>query len=328
MSNDVNGRRCGVLTIALSTIGVLAIVFVALVVGSVFYSVHSISSSMKSGLVSGNKKFNYTLPSSHEPYIAGIKLSGEINDNVADEVLDKLTTAQFDSNAVGVLFEVNSPGGVVVPSQEIYDEVKAIRAVKPIVVYVRSMAASGAYYSSASASKIVANRGSLIGSIGVIMQSFEADKLIQFLKVNPVTIKTGALKDAGSPTRPMNENDKKYLQNLIDSTRAEFVSDVKAGREVTEKTLELMSDGRVVLAPQALELKLIDEIGGKNVALNEIAQLAKLKQAPELFYYENIDSFSDLFSQKFSSKIQDVFNINASHILNLPFAGGASLKME
>lgn len=322
MSNETNVRRSGVFTIAFATIGVMTLLFLSLFFVLIAFTVHSVSDSFKTMLSASSphkstgSKINYAVPHQRAPYIAGIKLSGEINDATADEVIDKLQTAKEDSAVVGVLFEVNSPGGSVVPSQEIYDEVKQVRAVKPVVVYVREMAASGAYYSSASATKIIANRGSLIGSIGVIMQGLEADKLIQFLKINPVTIKTGSLKDTGSPMRPMTDNDKKYLQELINATRSEFALDVKNGRGASEQTMSFMSDGRVVLAPQALELKLIDNIGSKDFALEEIAKLAKQKKVPELFYYENIDSFSNIFSQKFSSQANDIIKNSVSEILS------------
>ncbi|MES2615445.1 MAG: signal peptide peptidase SppA [Bdellovibrionota bacterium] len=322
MSNEnKGGRRCGVLAIALSTIGVVSILFVVLFSVFVAFAMHSVSSSVKS-LVSSQvpsksygTKVNYAVPRKNTPYIAGIKLMGEISGDTADEILDKFKTAKEDSMAVGVLFEVSSPGGSVVPSQEIYDQIKSLQESKPVVVYVREMAASGAYYSSASASKIIANRGSIIGSIGVIMEGFEADKLIQFLKINPVTIKTGALKDTGSPTRAMNETDKKYLQGLIEETREEFVNDVKSARKTTAEDMNFMSDGRVVLAPQALKLKLIDAIGTRDDALSEIAKLAKQKKTPELFYYENIDTFSEIFSQKFSGQVADMLKTSVSQFI-------------
>jgi protease-4 len=309
MTNENCARRSRVVTIVLSTIGGLAILFTVLFFVFIAFVFHSMSTSVKNIVapISAHKlstsHANYLVPTGNSPYIAGIKLNAEISDQVADEVIDKLESAQDDNAAVGVLFEVSSPGGAVVPSQEIFDAVKNVRAKKPIVVYVREMAASGAYYSSASASKIIANRGSLIGSIGVVMNGFEANELMQFLKIKPVTIKTGSLKDTGSPMRPMDNNDKKYLQNLIEATRTEFVADVKGERGLSNSTMDFMSDGRVVLAPQAVSLKLIDGIGSKNTALSEITQLAKQKKIPELFYYENIESFSDIFSKNFSSQV-------------------------
>ncbi|WP_161597546.1 signal peptide peptidase SppA [Fluviispira multicolorata] len=299
---QVNKRPRIILTV-LSTIGAISILFIILFVSFLAYTIHSISGGMKNLSSTLNNQtsatgINFTVPASNTEYIAGIKLSGEINSTLANEVIEKLETAKDDKNAVGVLFEVSSPGGTVVPSQEMYDAINDFRAKKPVVVYVRELAASGAYYSSASADKIIANRGSLIGSIGVIISNIEADKLMTFLKLNPITLKTGALKDAGSPTRSMNENDKKYLQTLIENMRTQFVADVKAGRKLPDSTLSFMSDGRVVLANEALKLKLIDGIGTKQTALAEIANLAKLKKTPELFYYENIQPFSDLFTQK------------------------------
>ena len=319
---NASSKRPGILAIVLSTIGVLAILIVLSFVALIVFAVHSASNSfqdvMGSSLTShkSSSKLNYAVPHKAIPYIAGIKLMGEINDATASEVIDKLETAKDDSSAVGILLEVNSPGGSVVPSQEMYDEVKKVKAVKPVVVYVREMAASGAYYSSASASKIIANRGSIIGSIGVIMEGFEADKLIQFLKITPNTIKTGSLKDTGSPMRPMNNNDKKYLQDLIEDTHKEFVADVVEGRATTNEAMNFMSDGRVVLAPQALKLKLIDAIGSKDVALSEIGTLAKQKTTPELFYYENIDSLSDLFSQKLSGELSDMVKTSVTKIFS------------
>jgi protease-4 len=322
MSSEVSPRR-SVLSVILSTIGVIFLVFFIALGSLVVFVVHSFSASMQAANHAANSKLNYSIPTHMGSYVAGIRLSGEISDDTANEIVDKLETAREDSAAVGILLEVNSPGGSVVPSQEIYDEVKKVAASKPVVVYVREMAASGAYYSSASATKIVANRGSMVGSIGVIMEGYDAQKLMEFLKVTPNTVKTGELKDTGSPTRAMTDKDRKYLQTLIEATRQEFASDVKQGRGTSDDTMNYMSDGRVVLAPEALKLKLIDKVGSKDDALSEIAFSAKIKKAPELFYYENIESLSDLFAQKLSSKVSPMFEQAFGSVLH-----GASLKAE
>lgn len=314
-------KKTQVVLIILSTIGVLGILLMigmGTLIGVAFYSIgQSVKGISKMSMSSSTQmgKSNFTTPSSHSPYIAGIKLEGEINDLIADDLMEKLQAAKEDPQAVGILLEVNSPGGSVVPSQEIYDTVKDITAKKPVVVYVREMAASGAYYASSPASKIIATRGSMVGSIGVIMNGFEADKLIQFLKINPVTFKTGALKDAGSPTRPVNENDKRYLQSLLEATHAEFVADVVNARHPDESTMKFMSDGRVVLAPQAVSLKLIDAVGTKKMALDEVAKLAHQKTTPELFYYENIQRFSDYFAQRFGSQATKIITDSAIGVL-------------
>ena len=295
-----------------ATIGFLSVILFIAIAGLISFSIYSFSSGVKSissSIGSSNlskTKLGFSRPNTTTSYIAGIRLSGEITNESSAVVIDKLETAKEDKQVAGILFEVNSPGGSVVPSQEIYDTIKEITKVKPVVTYVKEVAASGAYYSSASSSKIIANRGSIIGSIGVIMNGFEADKLIQFLKINPVVIKTGALKDTGTFTRPMNEKDKQYLQELIEETRTQFVDDVKLGRKTSDATMKFMSDGRVVLGPQALNLKLIDSIGTKQVAISEIVTLAKLNSTPELFYYEDIQSLSDLFVQRFANSTTNI----------------------
>lgn len=221
-----------------------------------------------------------------ERAVAGIRLEGEINTPLADDVLEKLQEAEKDDRVVAVLLEVESPGGSVVPSQEMYDAIKRVKAKKPVVSYVRDVAASGAYYTIASSSSIVANRGSMVGSIGVVLQSFHAEKLIEWAKVEPVTLKTGKLKDAGNPARAWTEEDKAYLQALIESTRGQFVVDVKEGRGLSTAAVERMSDGRVVLGPEALELNLIDKLGDRETALDVVGELAKVDPVPEIYYME------------------------------------------
>lgn len=319
-------QRPNVFLIILATVGVLTIIGGIMTAIFVFSAISSVSSAFQSipgnssagGIkISGRSKAKgaFTTPKSGDQYIAGIKLVGEINDAVADDVIEKLESAEDDPNAVGILLEVNSPGGAVVPSQQIYDTIKELKTVKPVVTYVREMAASGAYYSTAPSNAIVATRGSLIGSIGVILNGVEAYRLIDYLKINTVTLKTGALKDAGSPTRPMNNADKKYLQSLINATRAQFAADVKAARKTSKETMDNMSDGRVVLAPEALNLKLIDKVGSRDDALDVVTKLAGLKKVPRLFYYENIQSFSDLLSQRLSHSVSQALSETAKDIM-------------
>lgn len=270
--------------------------------------------------VTSQNNVMFEVPTRNTPYIAGIKFKSEINADFADNVIAKLQYAQNDANAVGVLLEVDSPGGVVVPSQEIYDAVKVLAGVKPIVAYVRSIAASGAYYSIAPSSEIIANRGSLVGSIGVIMQGFEVNELLKFLKIQNTTIKSGSLKDAGSPFRPMTSADKNYLNDMINQIFAIFVTDVKAVRpSISQTDLNLMLDGRVVLAPQAQKLNLIDGIGTLDFAKNRIAHLAQLKSTPHLFYYEDAKPFVDFFTEKFisnsSKMLRDTF-LKQNYVLN------------
>ncbi|RDB36032.1 MAG: signal peptide peptidase SppA [Spirobacillus cienkowskii] len=315
-----------------ATIGAISVTLFILFILTIGFALYSFSSGIKS-ISSFNKTLSKTghsfvVPTTNSHYIAGIQLNGEINTTLSSIIIEKLETAKNDKNAIGILLEVNSPGGSVVASQEIYDTIKSINTQKPVVAYVRDMAASGAYYSSASSAKIIANRGSLIGSIGVIMNGFEADKLLQFLKINPVVIKTGSLKDTGSPARPMTEKDKQYLQELIEETRIQFVDDIKSARKTTDSAMKYMSDGRVILAPQALNLKLIDAIGTKSQAATEVATLAKQSITPQVIYYDDLQSFSDFLSLKMANQLSiltkevlsERYSISKQQSLKIPTA--------
>jgi protease-4 len=292
MADENLRRRPHPLLVALSVIGafaLMAFVFVLLIMGWGFSQIASVGSG------SGHSKF--IGPIGADKIIAGIRLEGEIADATARSVLEKLQEAKENDQVVGILLDVNSPGGSVVASQEMYDAIKSLRDKKPVVAYVREMAASGAYYASASATKIVANRGSMVGSIGVIMSTVEATQLLNWLKVKPVTIKTGKLKDTGSPTREWTPEDVQYLQELINKTREQFVTDVREGRAVPEESLKKMSDGRVVLGSEALELKLVDALGPKDFALTEVRTLAKAAADTELIYLDEKPRFDEVLQR-------------------------------
>lgn len=287
--------------IALAGAGFFAIIVSVMVIAIAGIAVISLARAMGGSPPSRTQDAGvYAVPKYAGPYIAGVRLTGEIHDATADDVVSKLLGAQEDPQAVGILLEVSSPGGAVVPSQEIFDTVVAVSKTKPVVAYVREMAASGAYYASAGATQIIANRGSLLGSIGVIWSGFEADQLIQFLKIHPVTIKTGALKDAGSPTRPMNAADKAYLETLIAQTRQQFVADVQTARHTTAPSMAFLADGRVVLAPQALNLRLIDAIGSRQAALDSLQKLTSSRKKLPLHYYEDQEPFLESVTKRFS----------------------------
>lgn len=313
------GRSTNPFVYILATIGVFTLLaFIAMVVVLVT-AIRSVP-HISFGGGSGGDDIEFIRDIKNEKYIAGIKLDTEINSESADIVLKKLEDARKSQGAVGILLEVSSPGGAVVPSQELYDVVKQIGEKKPVVAYVRDMAASGAYYASASAKQIVANRTSLVGSIGVILSSFEATQAIQFLKLKPMTLKTGKLKDSGSPVREWNNDDKVYLQKLIDDTRRQFVDDVVAGRGLTPEVVNYMSDGRVVLGNEALSLKLVDKIGNKQDALNSIAELAGLPEAPKLIYLEDRKDMRLL--------LNELLQESRSFVSSLKSVSGRQEKME
>jgi protease-4 len=190
-----------------------------------------------------------------------------------------------DSNSIkAILLNIDSPGGGVAVSQEIYTEVKRLREEKDktIVAYFSSTGASGAYYIACAADKIVANSGSIVGSIGVIAQWVNYSGLLEWAKLKDVVFKTGEFKDTGSPSRPLTDDERKYFQGLIDDMYVQFVEAVSSGRKLDLQEVRSMADGRVFTGRDARERKLIDEIGNFQDAVDLTAKLAGISGKPRL----------------------------------------------
>jgi protease IV len=289
MAGVNEARRPHPVLVALAVIGAFVLIAVFLILIGVGFLFKSIDKGIGEITFGSNKKGNLEQvfsSSPSTPFTAGIKIEGEIDSEMAESILEKLEYCESNTKITGILLDVDSPGGSVVPSQEMFDFISSLKAKKPVVAYVRDVAASGAYYTIASASQIIANRGSMIGSIGVIMAGMEYSSALEWLKVKPITIKTGKLKDSGSPSRPWTNEDREYLESLLEQTRQLFSNDVKTARNLPESTLAKMSDGRVVLAQEAVTLKLIDSLGNKKNAMESIASLTKKTEPDELHYLE------------------------------------------
>ncbi len=217
----------------------------------------------------------------HGDKIAVVELNGVII--TPDEIVRQFKKYREDSSIRGILFRVDSPGGGVVASQEIYDEVKkTVAAGKPVVVSMGSLAASGGYYVSCGATRIVANPGTLTGSIGVISQFLEVDSLLHKIGVSSNTIKSGKLKDAGTPFRPMTDEDRRYFQSLMDDVHRQFIAAVERERHLNHDSLVAYADGRVFTGEQALRLRLVDTLGTYDDAIMIAAQAAKISGEPTL----------------------------------------------
>src|SRR6516164_5878095 len=169
-----------------------------------------------------------------------------------------------DSNSVkAILLNIDSPGGGVAVSQEIYTEVKRLREKKSkkVVAYLSSTGASGAYYVACAADKIIANPGTIVGSIGVIAEWVNYADLLEWAKLRSIVMKTGEFKDAGSPTRPLTDRERAYFQGLIDDMYVQFVEAVADGRKMDVQDVRALADGRVFTGREGRQRKLIDEIG-------------------------------------------------------------------
>ncbi|TVM36104.1 signal peptide peptidase SppA [Oceanidesulfovibrio marinus] len=189
-----------------------------------------------------------------------VRVEGEIGDS--ESVVDFLDTLREDSDVPGVLIRIDSPGGVVGPAQEIYAAVKKLAAVKPVVVSMGSLAASGGYYVACPAETIVANPGTLTGSIGVIMSLGSWQDLMGKIGYTYEAITSGEMKDAGSPYRELTPKERAYFQSLVDDLFSQFVEDVAEGRHMDEAKVRELADGRVYSGRQAKKLGLVDQLGG------------------------------------------------------------------
>lgn len=212
--------------------------------------------------------------------IGVVELTGVIMDS--KKTIKALKQFDQDQQVKGVVLRINSPGGSVAPSQEIYDAVKKFK--KPLVVSMGSVAASGGFYVACAAKKVYANPGTITGSIGVIMQFANLSKLYEWAKVKRYALTTGRYKDSGAEYREMQEDEKKLLQGMIDDVLDQFKGAVKEGRKLTSSQLDAVADGRVFSGSQAKALKLVDELGGFQDAIDAVAQEANIKGEPKLVY--------------------------------------------
>jgi protease-4 len=217
------------------------------------------------------------------PWEEGVGLV-EVEGIIADsrETVGQLVEMRKDNRVKAVVLRVDSPGGVVAPSQEIYAEVKKLVAKKKVVVSMGSLAASGGYYISVPATVIMANPGTITGSIGVLMKLSNVEGLLGKIGMKSFTLKTGKYKDAGSPTRTLTPQDRKVLQNVIDSAHNQFVMAVAEGRRLPVDRVRKIADGRIFTGEQACSLKLVDRIGTLQDAIEEAGKLGGIKGEPNL----------------------------------------------
>ncbi len=202
----------------------------------------------------------------------------------ARQTVSALRDLGGDEGVKAVVLRVETPGGVIAPSQEIHDAVARLAEKKPVVVSMGAVAASGGYYLSAPATKIVANPGTATGSIGVILQFQEVSLLFDKVGLRTRTVKSGPLKDAGSPFRTMTDEDRAVFQALIDDLFDQFVTAVAEGRGIDRERVLALADGRVYSGRQALDLGLVDRLGGFWDAVAWAGRLGGIKGEPQLEY--------------------------------------------
>lgn len=222
-----------------------------------------------------------TIVSGRGEKLAVVELKDAISS--ADDIVRQLKKYRDDTAIKAILLRIDSPGGGVVASQEMYEEVKKTReAGKPVVVSMGALAASGGYYVACGASKLVANHGTLTGSIGVIGEFVQVRDALNKLGIDVKTIKSGKLKDAGSPTQPMTKDAEQYFQTLMDDVHRQFIEVVERERRLAHDKVVELADGRVFTGEHAVKLGLVDTLGTFENAVRIAASLAGIKGEPSL----------------------------------------------
>ena len=230
--------------------------------------------------------------------IALLRVEGPIID--VRWYMDQVRDLMEDDGIKGVVLRIDSPGGAVAPTQELYTELLKLREIKPIVTSMGTVAASGGYYLSCATDWIVSNPGTITGSIGVIMEFSNLEGLFGKLGISSRTIKSGKFKDTGNPMRQMTEEEERLLQAMIMDTYEQFVEAVLKGRPVEEDLVRPYLDGRVFTGRQAHELGLVDQLGNINDAIEKVSEMAGLTEVPDEIYEperERTGIFSILFGE-------------------------------
>ena len=199
-----------------------------------------------------------------------------------DKVVKLLRKYERDDDVRAVVVRIDSPGGAVAPSQEIYSALRNLRKKKKVVASMGNLAASGGYYIAAAADQIYASPGTLTGSIGVIFMHFNVRGLLEAVKIEETTLKAGKYKDTLSPFRPLNELDREEVQSLSEDVYGQFIRDVAEGRGLKEEEVRKLAEGRIYTGRRAKDLRLVDELGGFQDAVAKAWQLAGQSGEPRM----------------------------------------------
>ena len=252
---------------------------------------------------------------SMEDRVALIRVEGVILDS--RETISELKRFADNPYVKAIVLRIDSPGGGVVPSQEIFDAVQRIRNKnnKAVVASMGTVAASGGYYIAAATDRIIANPGTLTGSIGVIMETANVEGLLKKIGVEGIVVKSGKFKDVGSPLRKMTDEEQALLQSVMDDVHKQFIDAVADGRAMEVDTVQALADGRIFTGRQAKEAKLIDELGNLDDAIQLAADIAGIEGEPKVVEPRRRFSFRELIESRLSA----IFP-------KLDFYSGVSLK--
>lgn len=232
--------------------------------------------------------------------IAVIRVEGVIMDSQV--TVGELKRFSENPSVKAIVLRIDSPGGGVVPSQEIYDAVRQVRSKtsKTVIASMGNVAASGGYYIAAATDRIVANPGTLTGSIGVIMETANVEGLLQKIGIEGVVIKSGKFKDVGSPLRKMSEEERGLMQAVMDDVHKQFIEAVAEGRAMELAEAQVLADGRIFTGRQAKEAKLVDELGNLDDAIQLAADAVGIEGEPKVVEPRRRFSVRELLESQFT----------------------------
>ncbi len=251
---------------------IFSIIFTIVILAVIIVGIIYLISKMES------KKFKITSENS----IGVIKIESIIRDS--SKIIKNLKKFTKNKKIKAIILKINSPGGAVVPSQEIYREIIRLKKQKKIFAYIQSVGASGAYYIASACDKIFANPGSIVGSIGVIAEFINVKELLEKIGIKSITIKSGKFKDTGNPDREMTEEEREYLKGLVMNIYNQFLLDVSKSRNIPIENLKKIADGRVFTGKDALKLKLVDKLGNFDDVIDYVKNICKIKGEPQIVY--------------------------------------------
>jgi protease-4 len=237
--------------------------------------------------------------------VALIRVEGPIIDS--KDTVDQIKDFVKDPSTKAIVLRIDSPGGAVAPSQEIYEEVRKAITKKKIVVSMGSVAASGGYYIASPASRIFANPGTLTGSIGVIMEIPNFEGLMNKLGIKTEVVKSGRHKDIASIFRGMKKEDREILQGVLDNVHDQFITAVADGRKMLREDVKKIADGRVFTGEQALKAGLVDELGDLEDAVKAAAKLSGIRGEPVVITKKEKFSFFNFLRDEVPKELKDLF---------------------
>jgi protease IV len=249
--------------------------------------------------------------------VAVVRIEGVILDS--QKTIEELRRYRQNPSVRAIVLRIDSPGGAVVPSQEIFSEIRKMQADGrlKVVASMGNIAASGGYYIAAATDKIVANPGTLTGSIGVIMELANVKGLLEKVGVQSVVIKSGRYKDMASPFRAMSDEDRALLQGVLDDVHTQFIEAVATGRALQIEQVRTLADGRIFTGRQAKSVSLVDELGDLQEAVTLAARLVGIAGEPRVVETKKRFSFRDLLDNFFSGTVSPLMpsTINLKYMM-------------